>query len=146
MIRKLAKTEYPRAVELSLAVFMECDRADYTEEGLETFKSFINNEQLMDELTMYGAFCDHELIGVMGSKKEGKHISLFFIKPMYHRKGIGRKLFDYAYASDGCNVTEITVNASTYAVPFYESLGFQSIGDAQCYQGLTSVPMKLTKQ
>lgn len=143
MIRKLVKDEYLQASELSLAVYTECGKADYNEEGLETFKSFINNEQLMDELTIYGAFCDHELIGVMGSKKEGKHISLFFIKPMYHRKGIGRKLFNYAYASDGCNVTEITVNASTYAVPFYESLGFKSIGGIQCHHGLTSVPMRL---
>lgn len=52
MIRKLAKTEYPQAIELSLAVFTECGKADYDEEGLETFKSFIGNEQLMDELTI----------------------------------------------------------------------------------------------
>ena len=99
MIRKLAKTEYPQAIELSLAVFTE-----------------------------------------------GKHISLFFIKPIYHRRGIGRKLFDYAYTLNGLSTTEITVNASTYAVPFYESLGFQPIGDAQCYHGLTSIPMKKRKQ
>lgn len=146
MIRKLAKTEYPQAIELSLAVFTECGKADYDEEGLETFKSFIGNEQLMDELTIYGAFCNNELVGIMGSKNEGKHISLFFIKPIYHRRGIGRKLFDYAYTLNGLSTTEITVNASTYAVPFYESLGFQPIGDAQCYHGLTSIPMKKGKQ
>lgn len=28
MIRKLAKTEYPQAIELSLAVFTECGKAD----------------------------------------------------------------------------------------------------------------------
>ena len=100
----------------------------------------------MDELTIYGAFCNNELVGIMGSKNEGKHISLFFIKPIYHRRGIGRKLFDYAYTLNGLSTTEITVNASTYAVPLYESLGFQPIGDAQCYHGLTSIPMKKRKQ
>ena len=108
MIRKLAKTEYPQAIELSLAVFTECGKADYDEEGFETFKSFIGNEQLMDELTIYGAFCNNELVGIMGSKNEGKHISLFFIKPIYHRRGIGRKLFDYAYTLNGLSTTELT--------------------------------------
>lgn len=32
----------------------------------------------------------------MGTKNEGKHISLFFIKKEFHRKGIGKQLFDYS--------------------------------------------------
>ena len=59
---------------------------------------------------------------LMKVKDEGKHISLFFIREAYHRKGIGRRLFD-AFIEES-SVPEMTVNSSTYAVPFYKSLGF----------------------
>ncbi|MEI3074388.1 MAG: GNAT family N-acetyltransferase [Phocaeicola vulgatus] len=33
------------------------------------------------------------LTGILGIKNNGKHISLFFIKPEYHRQGLGKKTF-----------------------------------------------------
>lgn len=143
-IRRLNKSEYSDAVALSMAVFTECGKADFNEDGLETFKSFIYNEQLMEELTIYGAFEENqELIGIIGTKNEGRHISLFFIKPEHHRKGVGKALFNYFVANN--TVSEVTVNSSTYAIPFYMSLGFEPLCDPQCYHGLTSVPMKNPK-
>lgn len=41
MIRKLTKEEYKNAADLSYQVYMECGISDFTEEGIETFKSFI---------------------------------------------------------------------------------------------------------
>lgn len=93
----------------------------------------------MNELTIFGAFDNNELIGIIGIKRNGTHISLFFINPSYHHKGIGRKLFDYAYASR--IVEEITVNSSSYAVRFYESLGFSKIAGEQETDGLRYTPM-----
>lgn len=138
-IRPLTSPEYPQAIALSLDVFTKCGKADFDDEGLETFKSFIYNEQLMNELTLYGAFEEKELIGVLGTKNKGKHISLFFIKSDKQKKGIGKALFHYMTHKDP--VAEITVNSSTYAVPFYLAIGFKSLGEARCYHGLTSVPM-----
>jgi GNAT superfamily N-acetyltransferase len=57
---------------------------------------------------------ENKLIGIMGTKNEGKHISLFFIKKEFHRKGIGKQLFDYSQCD--CPANEITVNSSTYAI------------------------------
>ena len=34
-----------------------------------------------------------------------------------------------------------SVNSSTYAVPFYQSLGFKVVGDKECNKGIVSVPM-----
>ena len=45
-IRQLPANEYDKALDLSLDVFIECGRKDFDEEGLETFKNFIYNNQL----------------------------------------------------------------------------------------------------
>lgn len=138
-IRQLNNGEYDKAVTLSLDVFTKCGTADFDADGLETFKKFITNRKLMSELTIFGAFDNNELIGIVGTKHNGAHISLFFISPDYHRKGIGRKLFDYAFADQ--IVGRITVNSSSYAVRFYESLGFSKTAEEQETGGLKYTPM-----
>ena len=95
MIRKLAKEEYNNAADLSYKVCMECGISDFTQEGIETFKSFIYDTSLMNELDLYGAFDNNLLIGVIGLNRKRQHISLFFILPKYHRKGIGKSLFNH---------------------------------------------------
>lgn len=138
-IRQLNNREYNEAVELSLKVFMECGTTDFDDSGLNTFKDFIYNKSLMNELTIFGAFDDSELIGIIGTKNKGQHISLFFINPKYHRKGIGRLLFNYAYSNQ--TVAQITVNSSTFAVRFYENLGFTKAAEEQVTNGLRYTPM-----
>lgn len=138
-IRQLNNREYNEAVELSLKVFMECGTTDFDDSGLNTFKDFIYNQSLMNELTIFGAFDDSELIGIIGTKNKGQHISLFFINPKYHRKGIGRSLFDYAYSNQ--TVAQITVNSSSFAVRFYENLGFTKAAEEQVTNGLRYTPM-----
>lgn len=123
MIRKLDKAEFQQATTLALEVYLQCGQDDFEDEGLESFKSFIFNDKLVNELCIYGAFEENKLIGIIGTKNEGKHISLFFIKKEFHRKGIGKQLFDYSQCD--CPANEITVNSSTYAIRFYESLGFE---------------------
>ena len=77
MIRKLAKEEYNNAADLSYKVCMECGISDFTQEGIETFKSFIYDTSLMNELDLYGAFDNNLLIGVIGLNRKRQHISLF---------------------------------------------------------------------
>lgn len=138
-IRQLNNREYNEAVELSLKVFMECGTTDFDDSGLNTFKDFIYNKSLMNELTIFGAFDDSELIGIIGTKNKGQHISLFFINPKYRRKGIGRLLFDYAYSNQ--TVAQMTVNSSSFAVRFYENLGFTKAAEEQVTNGLRYTPM-----
>lgn len=70
MIRKLAKEEYNNAADLSYKVCMECGISDFTQEGIETFKSFIYDTSLMNELDLYGAFDNNLLIGVIGLNRK----------------------------------------------------------------------------
>mgnify|MGYP001060380286 FL=1 len=138
-IRQLPANEYDKALDLSLDVFIECGRKDF-DEGLETFKNFIYNKQLVNELTFYGAFDGESLIGVIATKNEGKHISLFFIKPSYHRRGIGKQLFKTAILNQP--VSEMTVNSSSYAIPIYRKLGFEPVCEEQVTHGMKYTPMK----
>ena len=64
MIRKLTQEEYNNAADLSYQVCME--RNDFTQEGIETFKSFVYDTSLMNTLDIYGAFDNHLLICTSG--------------------------------------------------------------------------------
>lgn len=75
MIRKLMKEEYKNAINLSYQVCIECGINDFTEEGIETFKSFVYDTSLMNTLDIYGAFDNHLLIGIIGVHRERQHIS-----------------------------------------------------------------------
>lgn len=138
-IRKLDNEEHNKAILLSLAVFTKCGTTDFNASGLEIFKKSIYNKELMNELAIWGAFDNNELIGIIGTKLNGTHISLFFINPDYHRKGIGRELFNCAYINQIAE--KITVNSSSYAIRFYESLGFSKIAEEQETDGLRYTPM-----
>ena len=138
-IRKLATAEYDNAANLSYQVYMECGNNDLTQAGIEAFKRFIYDISLMAELDIYGAFDNGRLIGIIGIHREKQHISLFFVQKQYHRQGIGNSLFNYMM--EYYKFTRISVNSSTYAVPFYQSLGFKVVGDKERNKGIVSVPM-----
>lgn len=70
-IRQLDNSEYGKATDLALDVFTECGSADFDAKGLQTFKSFIRNDGLMNELCMFGAFDNETLIGIIGTKNGG---------------------------------------------------------------------------
>ena len=75
MIRKLTQGEYNNAADLSYQVCMECGRNDFTQEGIETFESFVYDTSLMNTLDIYGAFDNHLLIGIIGVHLSLIHIS-----------------------------------------------------------------------
>lgn len=43
---------------------------------------------------------------------------------------------------DDCNFTHLTVNSSTYAEAFYQSLGFKKTGEKELNKGIVSIPME----
>lgn len=55
-IRQLNNLEYGKAIELSIKVFMACGSSDFDDQGWQTFTDFVNDEKLMNELTICGAF------------------------------------------------------------------------------------------
>lgn len=77
--------------------------------------------------------------------RDNSHLFHLFVGAAWQRQGLARRLWHAARAAaiarggDG----NFTVNASNYAVPAYERLGFVRMGPTQCVKGLSFNPMHL---
>ena len=142
-IKKLLQSEKVDAINLIWNVFLEFEAPDYIDEGINTFRDFINNEGAMNGLEIYGAYENRNLIGIIATRNEGNHIALFFVHGKYHRKGIGRKLFEVVLKDSTSE--SITVNSSPYAIGIYHKLGFVDTDIEQTKEGMRFTPMKYQK-
>ena len=154
-IRGIDTAEYDIAFLLIRRVFMDCVQQDYAEEGTAYFlKHFVapdseyRQKVEAGQETVFGAYDDDRLIGVITVSEHG-NISCAFVEKAYQRQGIGRMLFWHAKEVIEKSHTlphEIKLNASPYAVPFYEALGFQKTGEQAEYHGMIYIPMALEVQ
>ncbi len=142
-IKKLLQSEKTDAINLVWNVFLEFEAPDYLDEGINTFRDFINNEDAINGLEIYGAYEKGNLTGVIATRNEGSHIALFFVHGKYHRKGIGRKLFEVVVKNSTLEL--ITVNSSPYAAEIYHKLGFVDTDIEQTREGMKFTPMKYKK-
>ncbi|HWP50209.1 MAG TPA: GNAT family N-acetyltransferase [Clostridia bacterium] len=143
LIKKLSAEEYPRALSLVWSVFLQYEAPDYPTQELKTFKSSITDVEYLDALKMWGAYSAGRLVGVIALRNGGGHIALFFVDGTYHRRGIGRALFETALANSAGDI--ITVNSSPYAIEIYRRLGFMPNGPEQNTQGIRYTPMIYAK-
>ena len=140
-IRKIKQEEIEKALFLVWQVFQQYEAPDYTKEGVQEFYKSIHDENYLSSLDWYGAFVQEKLIGVIATRNNGTHIALFFVDGKYHRKGIGRHLFQTVQIK--CCSDKMTVNSSPYAVPIYHKLGFKDTNVEQTVNGLRFTPMEL---
>lgn len=144
-IRKIGETEREAAVHLIDSVFMRFEAPDYSSEGVQTFyQSALNNEEFLRRLTMYGAYENDTLVGVIATRSGGSHIAFFFVDGAYHRQGIGKKLFLRALAD--CPTNTLSVHSSPYAAEVYHRLGFVDTAAEQTENGIRYTPMVHTKR
>lgn len=151
-IRKIMGDEIDAALKLALDVFMEFEAPDYKPDGVETFKSFIGNIELINGFKqgicpIYAAFDGGKIIGMMGMRKNKTHINLAFVKKEYHRMGVATAIFNHLLDDlrrENSSLSEITLNSSPYGLPFYLSIGFVSQSDEQETDGIKFTPMKYT--
>lgn len=143
-IRRIVKSELQEALDLIWRVFLEFEAPDYSQQGVESFKRFIEIEQIQElierrELKFWGAYEVDQLVGVIVIKLDS-HVSMLFVDPDFHRKGIGSRLFQVGF---GEQAGKITVNSSPYAIEFYHRLGFQDKSAEQIIDGIRFTPMKM---
>lgn len=143
-IRKLNQDEVLKALGLVWDTFLKFEAPDYSEEGIKTFHDCINDPSFIDALEFYAAFEHGIIVGVLATRSNGSHIALFFVDGKYHRKGIGRKLFEVV--SKKIQSNKMTVNSSPYAVEAYQKLGFITTGTEQVTDGIRYIPMVFTKE
>ena len=137
-VRRLTREEIPRALELCWRVFLAFEAPAYSPEGIAAFRSGLDNPQRNRQMDFYGAFDGETLVGVL-SMRAPRHIAGFFVDAAYHRRGIGRRLFE-AMRQDYAR-QEFTVNSSPYAVEVYRHLGFEPADAEQVTDGLRYTPM-----
>lgn len=139
VVRELDCAEISGALALARRVFLRFVAPDYEEAGVETFLAVLQDTEYLERLRFYGAFLDNTLVGMLGVRKDGRHIALFFVEGVHQRSGIGKRLFSYICRADAYR--EITVNAAPRAVAFYKKLGFRPTDCEQLENGIRFVPM-----
>lgn len=146
LIRKLFEKDLPEALELVWSVFSRFEAPEYTQEGIRVFRDFIDPDpiaRMLDSgvLRFWGAISQGKIVGVIAIRGTS-HISLLFVDPNYHRKGIARTLVsEVERFATLMNCNTITVNSSPYAVAFYERLEFRAISGEREKQGIRFTPM-----
>ncbi|MGM9600536.1 MAG: GNAT family N-acetyltransferase [Faecousia sp.] len=138
-VRRLTREEIPAALELCWRVFLEFEAPEYPPEGTAAFRASLDDQERNRKMDFYGAFDGENLVGVL-SMRAPQHIAGFFVDAAYHRRGIGRRLFD-AMRRDYSR-QEFTVNSSPYAVEIYRHLGFVPTDTEQLVSGMRFVPMR----
>lgn len=138
-IREAEKSEERSLLELAGRVFGEFEGPDYTQEGIDEFASSLRDPEYLKMLKIYGAFEGDKPVGMLATRSRGTHIALLFVEGIYHRQGIGRKLFMRALADNPA--PEMTVFASPYAKEIYHKLGFVDTDGEQIVNGIRYTPM-----
>lgn len=142
-IKKIDDEQIGKAIDLIWETFLQFEAPDYSVEGVQSFKSFIENKEIIQTLEFWGAYDNKELKGVIATNEDRKHICCFFVKAKYHRQGIGKKLWEYLLHNSQNEI--ITVNSSPYAVPVYHKLGFVDTDIEQLTDGIRYTPMKFER-
>lgn len=141
-VRRLRAGEIPDALALIWNVFLQFEAPEYSAEGIATFRASLEDEERIRRLAFYGAFEGKKLVGVLCIRAP-QHIAGFFVDAAYHRRGIGRTLFETMRQDYDRQV--FTVHSSPYAVGFYRQLGFVSTQPEQITDGLRYTPMRFEK-
>ena len=139
-IIKIDETQIVDAIDLIWTTFLQFDAPDYSEEGIQSFKDFIESKEIISTLEFWGAYDGPKLKGVIATNENRKHICCFFVKAEYHRQSIGTRLWEYLLKNSHSEI--ITVHSSPYAVPEYDKLGFVDTDTEQLSDGMRYTPMK----
>ena len=137
-IKKIEFENLDETLDLTWKTFLEYEAPDYSQQGIEEFRKSIYDKEWLRSREFYGAYKDNILLGLIATKDKS-HIALFFVDGKYHRRGIGRKLFEKVLEENDKDY--FTVNSSPYAKEVYEHLGFECVDDIQCINVLKCYPM-----
>jgi GNAT superfamily N-acetyltransferase len=136
--------------QLIQSVIREFNAQDYTEDGIQTLMEFTGEASLADILSAektigFAGSIARKMVGVC-ILREWSHLTLLFVDGAYHRRGIGRKLFELALAEclkKNPQLDVITVNSSLFAVDVYRKLGFvPTVDTPERRSGIIYVPME----
>ena len=103
--------------------------------SVESIEKYLQDERAYEN---YVYEENQKVIGYI-SLLNGSHIFLLFVDEKHHKNGVARALIDHAMKSN--EKPSYSVNASLYAVAFYEKLGFSPSALVQRHHGMSYQPM-----
>ena len=141
IIREMNKNEIDIVRKLVLDTFIEFEAPDYSEEGIQSFKDFIFDDEKFLNLKINVIEIEDKIVSMIAIRNR-THIALLFTNKDFHKKGLARKLFNDFKSSlkDG---DKITVNSSPYAVEVYKKLGFEIVEPEQTVDGIRFTKMMM---
>ncbi|MEQ9618473.1 MAG: GNAT family N-acetyltransferase [Deltaproteobacteria bacterium] len=147
--RPLRPGEEAEVCNLVARSFNEFIAPEFSEDGIEEFFRYANPRELAkrslgNHITIV-AETDGAIAGIIEIRGR-RHISMLFVDKEFHRRGIAKELVGTALERIGSGSgtpEKITVNSSTFAVPFYESLGFVQTSGPKTIHGVLHIPMAL---
>ena len=97
--REIKLEEIDSAMVLVKEVFDEFEKPFYSQEGADSFYKFIDIDNIKTkviskEITLFCAFDNDSIIGVIGTKNIN-HICLLFINKNYHKKRSSQQVIFY---------------------------------------------------
>ncbi len=150
-IRKLQKEDVEGVTLLIFNTFKKFNSEDYFEkEGVQRYLDMYDikkntPEELYKKFRkssfFYVATEGERIIGIIRGNPE--KISNLYVSGSCHKRGVGRKLvnkFEFVAKKEGAK--KIKVNASLYAVPFYEKVGYKKTTGIRNLKGIKVWPMK----
>ncbi|MBB4286934.1 GNAT family N-acetyltransferase [Roseospira goensis] len=155
--RPMRPGEAGAVCDLVLRAFRAAIAPGTSARGITTFLGLLSYDWLGRTATAPGscvlvAAYEDRPVGVIAVERtpatgrEG-HIALLFVDPSHQGEGIGRGLLRAAIRhghAAAAPLAALTVNASTNAVRFYESVGFRRSGPTETDDGLFTVPLRKT--
>jgi ribosomal protein S18 acetylase RimI-like enzyme len=148
LIRPIEENDIPEVARLLNDLARRFIVHESTPEGASTFLRENNEEGIRGYIGMghvyHVAIIDGEIAGFIAIR-ERKHLFHMFVAVKCQRQGVARKLWEVAreVAILGGGSGAFSVNASNFAVPMYESMGFVRTAPMQCLKGLFFNPMEL---
>lgn len=123
---------------------------DFSEQGARHFQAFVTPgalcERLEAQALVLAAWIRDELVGII-ELRDGSHIALLFTATAWQGRGVARTLLEAAVAASRVRygtLEQLSVNASAFAVPVYEKLGFSVSGPEEVANGVRFTPMRKT--
>ncbi|WP_242952142.1 GNAT family N-acetyltransferase [Butyrivibrio sp. YAB3001] len=149
MVRCAYHSDWDGAMKLAWKTFIKFDAPDYSQEGIQNFHNFVNDDMLRKmfiagHYQLFVAVDREKYVGML-TLREKKHISLLFVDENYHGNGVGSALIKYVskYVSEEEGLDRITVNSAPYAREFYHKRGFKDLGPETVADGIRYTPMEL---
>ncbi len=148
VFRSMAAGEEERVLKLVKLVFDQFESREYSVEGIHEFYRYANpaamRKRAANHLILVAESAGQP-IGMI-EIRDCTHIALLFVHPDWHRQGIASTLFRRGV--DLCrqqndSIHFVTVNASPYAVDFYQKLGFLASQPENEVRGIRFTPMTL---